>query len=569
MKIKKFNLKIWPFLLSILVFTPILSTFVFSFITTPHTYILDRDLSLQKKSQVESTLNNIHLPHTIDINYNTQTDQLNIATISAQIDTKATADQLFSSSLKHKIFFTIPQNYFLKITVDDQRLDDYIDSLSQKTNTPFMPSEIVVSDSGQISVNQGSLGLSLNRSKLKQDILFQLSNLDSSPITASLDTIGFIPNQTQIDQVISQAEILKNKNISLNIPDTEAFLIDSSTILSWLAFYKTYDQDKIDKFIDDLNQSLRLDPQDALFEFEDGKVNQFKPAQSGRFIAKSDLSTQLNSSLDKLLKSVEESISLDVPFQYIDPIISNQDVNDLGIVELLGQGKSTFTHSSTIRNKNVKRGAEVVSRILVSPDQTFSFNQNLGEVTLENGYHMAYIIRQGRTELDVGGGICQVSTTLFRAALDAGLEIVERHPHAYRVSYYEEDSDPGFDATVFLPSPDLKFKNDTSHHILIQSIYDGSLKTLVYQIYGTSDGRHVTIDNYKKWGYAQPPPDKFIDDPSLPEGKLIREEYAVPGLKTAFDWTVKKDGQVLHKQTFSSSYVPWPAVYRRGTGPTQ
>lgn len=564
------HLSFFPFILSIFVFLPIVSILIFTFLTTPNTYLLDKDFSLLSKKQSQNALQDFSLPQKILIKRNGQTEvKLSTASISATIDTNSTVDQLFTSSFKNKILFTKTQKYFLKVHADNQKFEEFLDNLEDKVYKPFIPSEITISKTGHIDISQGSLGQSLDKLKLKQDILFQLSGLDDSPITISLDTVGKLPDQDQIDNLISQSNILKNKQIILNISQAENYTIDSLTLVSWLDFYSKYNNQKITDFINDLNQSLKTNPQDAVFEFEDNKVKEFKPSLPGRFIAQTNFYQSLVQSIDHLLQSKDVVTTIDIPFTYIDPIVRNQDANNLGIKELLGQGKSTFSHSSTIRNKNVQRGAEVINRILVPPGEIFSFNQNLGEVTLENGYQMAYIIRQGRTELDVGGGICQVSTTLFRAALNSGLDIVERQPHAYRVSYYEEDSDPGFDATVFLPSPDLKFKNTTDHHILIQSLYDGTKKSLVYQIYGTSDGRKVTIDNYKKWGYTQAPPDKFIDDPTLPTGKLIQEEHSVPGLKTAFDWTVEKDGQILHQQTFSSSYTPWPAVYRRGTGPTQ
>jgi vancomycin resistance protein YoaR len=169
--------------------------------------------------------------------------------------------------------------------------------------------------------------------------------------------------------------------------------------------------------------------------------------------------------------------------------IKTGDINKFGIRELIGKGESSFSHSSEIRNHNVAKGAEIVNQILVAPGEEFSFIKNLGEVSSEVGFKKAYVIKQGKTELDVGGGICQVSTTLFRAALNAGLDITERKAHAYRVSYYEEDSKPGFDATVFIPKPDLRFINDTDNHILIQSRYDGNKKHLTYEIFGTNDGR--------------------------------------------------------------------------------
>ena len=232
---------------------------------------------------------------------------------------------------------------------------------------------------------------------------------------------------------------------------------------------------------------------------------------------------------------------------------------------MLGKGTSTFWHSSAIRNINITKGSSIVNRILVAPGDTFSFVKSLGEVSLAAGYKQAYIIRQGKTELDVGGGVCQVSTTLFRAMLDAGLNITERKNHAYRVSYYEEDSKPGFDATVFIPSPDLKFVNDTAHHVLIQSVLDMDNRRLTYEIYGTSDGRKTNITNYRQWDSTPPPPDVWIDDPTLPVGKVVKDEQAIRGLKTAFDWTVTdKDGNILHQKTFQSNFAAWAAVYRRG-----
>ncbi len=313
-------------------------------------------------------------------------------------------------------------------------------------------------------------------------------------------------------------------------------------------------------------ESFNHDPIDAVFKFENNQVLEFQPAQKGIVIKQEELIAIIKENLSKLIDSSDKSISIPIPSDQTEPIVRNNDVNNLGIKELLGQGTSTFKHSSATRNENVSKGSSIVNRILVAPGDTFSFIKSLGEVSLEAGYKKAYIIREGKTELDVGGGICQVSTTLFRAMLDAGLDVTQRQAHAYRVSYYEEDSKPGFDATVFIPSPDLKFVNDTGHYVLVQNILDMTNRRLTYQIYGTSDGRKAEITNYRQWDSTPAPPDVWIDDPTLPVGKTIQDEHAIPGLKTSFDWIVKKsDGSILHQKTFTSNFVPWAAVYRRGT----
>jgi vancomycin resistance protein YoaR len=189
----------------------------------------------------------------------------------------------------------------------------------------------------------------------------------------------------------------------------------------------------------------------------------------------------------------------------------------------------------------------------------------VGDISLATGYQQAYVIRDGRTVLGDGGGVCQVSTTLFRAILAAGLPIVERHAHSYRVGYYEQDSKPGLDATVFAPSADLKFTNDTSAYILIQSQVDKSKMTLEFDLYGTSDERKAELGKVRVWDVSDPPPDLYEDDPTLPAGTVKQVDYKAWGAKAAFDWKVTRGEEVLQERTFYSNYQPWQAVFLRGT----
>ena len=154
---------------------------------------------------------------------------------------------------------------------------------------------------------------------------------------------------------------------------------------------------------------------------------------------------------------------------------------------------------------------------------------------------------------------------MFRAALNAGLEIIERHPHSYRVGYYEQNSPVGVDATVYSPSTDFKFKNDTPTHILIQTQVDLTKNYLKVEIYGSSDGRKAVLSNFRLWGQTPPPPDLYVDDPTLPAGQTKQIDWKAWGAKAAFDWTVERSGEIIHQKTFYSSYQPWQAVYLRGT----
>ncbi len=168
-----------------------------------------------------------------------------------------------------------------------------------------------------------------------------------------------------------------------------------------------------------------------------------------------------------------------------------------------------------------------------------------------------------------GGGVCQVSTTLFRAALKAGLPILQRQAHAYRVSYYEQDSPPGFDATVYDPTADLKIKNDTPAHILIQPTFDSKKMILTFDIYGTSDGRIATTSKPKITDQVAPPEDLYQNDPTLPAGTIKQIDWKAWGSKATFNYSVERNNEIIYKKTFVSNYRPWQAVYLRGTGPAQ
>jgi len=177
---------------------------------------------------------------------------------------------------------------------------------------------------------------------------------------------------------------------------------------------------------------------------------------------------------------------------------------------------------------------------------------------------VAYIIKEGRTVLGTGGGVCQVSTTVFRAAFNSGLEILERSAHAYRVHYYEPPL--GFDATVFDPSPDLVFKNDTASYILIWSSVDVPSTTLTFEFYGTADGRTTKMLGPFVSNETPPPAPLYQEDPSLPKGTTQQIDWPAWGADATLKREVHRNGEIIHHDTFTSHYKPWQAVYLVGTG---
>ena len=241
-------------------------------------------------------------------------------------------------------------------------------------------------------------------------------------------------------------------------------------------------------------------------------------------------------------------------------------MRDWGFENLLAEGASLFANSPPERAHNIALAAHKLHGFVIPPGETFSFLETLGPITRDDGYQSSLVIFGDQTVPGVGGGVCQVSTTMFRAAFWAGLPITERNQHSYRVGYYERDgSPPGFDAAVYDPGVDLKFVNDSEHPILIQTHVDEAAMTLKFALHGRSIGRWVRMlpavaTNWVKHG--PPLPDKL--DPDLPMGQRLQVEWAVDGVYTEIQREVVQDGNSRFDQ-FKSRYRPWQERWVVGT----
>ena len=327
-----------------------------------------------------------------------------------------------------------------------------------------------------------------------------------------------------------------------------------------------FSENKLEEKLKIVYESIEKKPVEALFNFEGGKVNEFRVSVNGREINREELNRQIISKARLVTSSTNQKIIIiPIPVKVVRPNLTTEKVNKMGIKELIGTGTSLFQHSIESRIYNVNLAASRLNGILVAPGETFSFAKALGDISSFTGYKQAYIIQNGKTVLGDGGGVCQVSTTLFRAALNAGLPIEERSAHAYRVSYYEQDSSPGIDATVYVPTVDLKFRNDTTNHILIQTLVDLNELRLTFMLYGTKDGRTTEISTPVITKQTPAPEPRYEDDPNLPKGVVKQVDFAAAGANVYFTRTVTKDGKIMISDKFTSNYRPWQAVFLKGT----
>ncbi len=331
--------------------------------------------------------------------------------------------------------------------------------------------------------------------------------------------------------------------------------------------------------IEALAREINQAPRDARFHFDNGVLTPIVMSQEGRELhvdatvqaviqrfqqATAMSRVQGNASPDNSPINTLRNNTVDLAVTITKPAIDARDKDSFGITELVSSGTSQFKGSIPNRIQNIKTAQASFDGVVIPPGATFSFIKYLSEIVEANGYADAYVIFGNKTVLGPGGGVCQVSTTMFRAAFFAGFPITERWEHAYRVGYYEPPK--GLDAAVFVPSADMKFVNDTPHYILIEPVLDEKNLRLTFNFYGTKpNGREVKMTEPVVSNKVPHPPAKYIDDPTLPRGTTKQIDFAVDGEDVTLYREIYQNGQLVTSEKFTSHYDPWQAIFLRGT----
>jgi vancomycin resistance protein YoaR len=331
-------------------------------------------------------------------------------------------------------------------------------------------------------------------------------------------------------------------------------------------------EDDLFKWLDDLNNNIKIEPVSAILEIEDMmplvdeeagstvpakkyRVTKFVSPKSGRSL-KVEEAVVLVNGIFQLEEKPENLILPMSTLETFDELLPN---NPLKITELVGLGVSNFAGSPDNRIHNIKVGAKKLNGLLLAPGEEFKTIINLRPFTSGGGYLPELVIKGTETIKEYGGGLCQVGTTLFRAAIDAGLPITERRPHRYDVSYYKPT---GTDATIYDPHPDVRFINDTGNYILFQAYTVGY--NMYIELWGVSDGRLVEKTDAIQYNYTYPPAAKYVDTTDLAPGVIRQKESYHAGVTGEFWWRViYPDGTVKFKK-WISKYSPWQQVFLRG-----
>ncbi len=531
----------------------------------PQTNLGPWNVSGLTKTKAEDFLNKkLRLPSEIKFAYQEKEWSIspNEINLSYQID--HSVEQAYQQSRQQFLANGIKKKFIpLAYSFNEPEFEAKLADLAAQIDRDTIPNQILINETQEIEVEVGKPGIELDADQTKKDFenhlqIYQLHQ----PFSLIVKQKSSFPTDQEIEQAKQRAEKLINKSLTLS-SENQNFVIQEEQLINFVGFQQDWDTEKIKEYVNLISQSINQEAENALFEFDQGRVVTFKPHKTGYQLDENYTIDQIKQGLNQLSKK-ENSAVKDLKIDQTEPKIKTSDTNRFGVTRLIGQGESTFYNSIPSRIHNIDLASHRLHGILIAPGEIFSMDKALGEVTTATGYQQAYIIKDGQTILGDGGGVCQVSTTLFRAVLNTGLEIIERHPHAYRVNYYEQDKPPGFDATVYFPTSDFKFKNDTDNYILIQREFQRNNSYLSFKFYGTPDNREVIISNERLWAQVPPPEPIYIDDPSLAPGETKQTEKPVWGAKAAFDWQVIKNKEIIHEQTFFSDYQPWPARFLRG-----
>ena len=486
-----------------------------------------------------------------------------ISEVGTSVDINKIVDNAFVYGHRKNILQSIKEqlglicqkrNINIEIKINKIELENYISTELSEIGTPPKNFGYFYDHEGFIPTQPKS-GMLINRKKVIKDISKNLFGLKNKVIKLELEKKYPEIKKDLNKSALVEAQNLLSKKIVLKYNSTE-WEVQKEDLAFWIGFEaknnfmndgavynnkKTLgvmaDKEKIEKYLVSLVSQINTEPINAQFKFnKSGKVDIFLLSQEG-------VALQVKESADEIGKiifieknyrdSSEINLTIQLVIKKVQPEITTESINNMGITALLATGESNFYGSPKNRRHNIAIGTSRFHGVLIKPGDEFSFNSVLGKVGAKQGYLPELVIKKNKTVPEYGGGLCQVSTTAFRGAVKAGFEITERENHAYPVQYYNPQ---GTDATIYPPHPDMRFKNNTSTYVLIQTRIEGN--KLYFDFYGSDDKRNVIL-----------------------KGPYIYDWEKDGSMKTS--WTQEvydKNGKLEFKKTFYSNYRS-PSLY--------
>ncbi len=469
------------------------------------------------------------------------------------------------------------------IMFDERVAVGYLQNIAVLIDQPVIETDLHINGTEVIYI-QGQTGRLLNVDATLANLYAQLSAFQDGQVQLVVEEQSPLVLNASA-QADSLRQILSTP-LTISIPDAQPgdpgpWKIEPADLAGMLAIDRvqtgtvwqyqiSVDAQALDQVLTPIAPLLNRTAQNARFYFDDytRQLVQVQPAQVGLTLDVASTIKVVQAGLLAGQHNIGLTLNTTVP-----EVGNDATAQALGITELVYSEATYFRGSGNARLQNIETAAKQFYGLLIPPNTTFSMGDVLGDISLDNGYAEALIIYNGRTITGVGGGVCQVSTTLFRTAFFAGYPIVERHAHAFRVFYYEQtatsyDSDlAGLDATVYFPLVDLKFTNDRPYWLLMETYFNRTDASLTWKFYSTKDGRTVQWQNLGLQNVIPAPEPLYEENSDLPPGVCKQVDYPADGADITVTRTVNNaSGQALFDDTIRTLYEPWQAIYQYGPG---
>ncbi len=529
---------------------------------------------------------------TIFLRYAGQVWPLTSADLGVQVDVQATSQAAFGLGRRANPLDALTAQWQLAsaganlapvLTAGEVQAADLLQRVAQAIDRPARDATVTIQGL-QVLTTAAQTGRDTDLQATWAAVQAQLARGGSGTVDVVVHELP--PLVSDVESVAEQARRLLRTPLLLSYPGNAAegeapqqFALDPVQLAGWLhiipqpaasggiSLTLQVDESRLAAYVETLAASLARATIDARLHFNPivnpsdptaGQLSVLSPSQPGRVLDVAETVTRTLAALST------GRAQIDLPLQVVKPAVDMRDLEQMGIRELIASGATTFKGSSAARVANIVQGARQFEGVVVPPNGIFSFNRIVGDVSAANGYEDSLVIWGDRTAVGIGGGICQVSTTVFRAAFWAGMPIIERWAHGYVVSWYGE---PGMDATIFTPNVDFRFRNDTGAYVLIQPELDLTQGRLTFNFYGTKPSRTVERIGPEISNVRQPEPPLYQVDPALAPGVKKQVDWAVDGRDVVVTRVIKQGDQVLRQDKFVSKYQPWRAVYLVGPTP--
>ena len=456
----------------------------------------------------------------------------------------------------------------LHLTVDAGQLQRYIGEIAGDIEQPAVEASLAVDTVAGVALNKESAeGRMLLLDDTVSEAIAGLSTLQPQVVPIRSQTLEPMLASADIVSAQRTVEAMLQGPMELRFND-QTFALTQTDIAEMITITRLeegqgpelnaqIDQQKLRKWVTRIADEIGRASVEPRVAWNGGNL---QIVREGRSAYKLDIDRAVERLNDVIMSG---NRVMDLPVDEVQPGATPENLATLGINQLVASGKSDFAGSAPYRITNIKVGVALMNGILIPPDGEFSFNENAGAIDASQGFVEGYAIVGNRTQLEWGGGICQVSTTLYRAAFWAGLPFEEWNPHRFRISWYEKYEPIGMDAAIFTGGgPDLRFVNDTGQWLLIEGIVDDAAASVTFNIYGTKvPGRTVeqlgpTITNEK----PAPTQPVYIDDPEH-VGPPKQSDTARGGMDIEIVRVVKENGVEVRRSPFITRFQEWPNIF--------